>query len=290
MESKVRTRFAPSPTGNLHIGNARTAIMNWFFARHHHAVFVLRIEDTDRERSMEKYEKAILDDLKWLGIDWDEGPTVGGKFGPYRQSERLGLYQQYLHHLIEEGTVYPCYCTAEELEMRRKGMIARGESAHYDGRCRNLSAENKQQLEKSGRKPAYRFHVEGKNIDFDDLVKGPISFVGENIGDFILVRADGRPMYNFACVVDDHTMDISHIIRGDDHVSNTARQLLVYNAFNWTPPAFAHIPMILGRDRIRLSKRHGATSVSKYRELGYLPDALINFLSLLSLSNHKTTY
>jgi len=285
MGKNVRTRFAPSPTGHLHIGNARTAIMNWLYARHTGGRFVLRIEDTDRERSTEASELSIFKDLKWLGLNWDEGTDVGGDYGPYRQSERIGIYQKYLKELQGIGKVYPCYCTPEELEARRKELLKQGKSIQYDGKCRNLTLAQRKQFEDQGRKPVFRFKVEEKEIPFRDLAKGEISFQGENIGDFIVVRSDGMVMYNFACTIDDHLMKISHVIRGDDHISNTPRQLLLYKAFGWNPPTFAHIPMILGKDRIRLSKRHGATSVSQYREMGYLPEALVNFLSLLSWSS-----
>jgi len=285
MSKNIRTRFAPSPTGQLHIGNARTAILNWIFARHAGGQFLLRIEDTDRERSTEASEKSILQDLAWLGLDWDEGPDKGGDSGPYRQSQRLGLYSEHLDRLIQNGQVYPCYCTAEELETRRQERLAKGEATQYDGRCRNLNASEARKFQADGREPAFRFRAEPEGVSFDDLVRGTIAVPGEQLGDFIVARADRMPMYNFACVVDDHRMQISHIIRGDDHVSNTPRQILIYRAFGWPLPAFAHIPMILGGDRQRLSKRHGATSVEEYRKQGYLPEALINFLSLLSWSS-----
>lgn len=285
MNSTIRTRFAPSPTGFLHIGNARTAIMNWIFARHHGGQFVLRIEDTDQERSTSSSEEAILQDLTWLGLDWDEGPGKEGNVGPYRQTERMDLYHSHMKQLIDEGKLYPCYCSAEELEARREEMLAKGEQPHYDGRCRHLTSEQKKQYEAEGRQPVYRLLVQNEAIDFDDLARGPIHFEGENLSDFVVARADGMPMYNFACVIDDYLMNISHVIRGDDHVSNTPRQILLYRALGWQAPQFAHIPMILGPDRSRLSKRHGATSVAQYREGGFLPEALVNFLSLLSWSS-----
>ena len=287
MTQKVRTRFAPSPTGHLHIGNARTAIMNWIFARHAGGQFILRVEDTDRERSTEASEQSILSDLAWLGLDWDEGPTTGGDCGPYRQSERLTLYKDQLAQMIEKGQAYPCYCTAEELETRRKEQLDRGESPQYNGRCRELSGTDKSRFEDDGREPAYRFKTESDAIPFSDLVRGSVTVPGDQLGDFIIARAGGMPMYNFACVVDDHSMQISHVIRGDDHVSNTPRQILIYRAFGWDVPIFAHTPMILGGDRQRLSKRHGATSVFQYKSAGYLPEALVNFLSLLSWSSES---
>jgi nondiscriminating glutamyl-tRNA synthetase len=282
---KVRTRFAPSPTGHLHIGNARTAIMNWIFARHRGGAFILRIEDTDKERSTRESEESILRDLAWLGLSWDEGPDRGGAHGPYRQSERLDVYRDFLAVLEKAEQVYPCYCNPEELEARRQERLARGESPTYDGHCRDLSGAGRRAYEAEGRRPAVRFRVEAGETRFEDVIKGPISFANETIGDFVLVRGDGMPMYNFACVADDHLMDITHVIRGNDHVSNTPRQVLLYLALGWSPPAFAHIPMILGGDRERLSKRHGATSVDQYRAAGYLPEALVNFLSLLSWSS-----
>jgi len=274
MSKQVRTRFAPSPTGHLHIGNARTAIMNWIFARHAQGQFILRIEDTDRERSTEASEKAILEDRS-------------GDFGPYYQSERIQLYQNVLAELIRKGRAYPCYCTPEELEAHRKSRLKDGLPPGYSGACRELSVSDQKQFENEGKIPSFRFRVEKDDASFDDLIKGPIQFETDVLGDFILARPDGMPMYNFACVVDDHSMEISHVIRGDDHVSNTPRQVVLYRALGWDLPAFAHIPMILGDDRQRLSKRHGATSVTQYRENGYLPEALLNFLSLLSWSSES---
>ncbi len=285
MTTQVRTRFAPSPTGHLHIGNARTALMNWIFARHSQGKFILRIEDTDQKRSTRESEKSILADLQWLGLSWDEGPDVGGAYGPYRQSERFEIYQTHLEELIRAGHVYPCYCTPEELEARRASAIEKGTSPLYDGHCQHLTQKEKMAFEAQGRKPAFRFRVPPGETAFEDLVKGKVTFQNETLSDFVIVRPDGMPMYNFACVVDDHLMGITHVIRGDDHVSNTPRQILLYRAFGWECPLFTHIPMILGKDRERLSKRHGATSVDQYRTLGYLPEALVNFLSLLSWSS-----
>lgn len=261
--------------------------MNWLFAEHNHGTFVLRIEDTDMERSTESSEKSILDDLRWLGLTWDEGPETKGGYGPYRQSERNAVYQETLQTIQKTGRIYPCYCTPEELEIRRKEKLAQGESAVYDGRCFQLTNNQKNNFEKEGRKPAFRFHVGKSTIQFSDLIRDEVVFQGSHIGDFIVVRPDGMPMYNFACTVDDHYMSISHVIRGDDHISNTPRQLFLYQALGWEPPAFAHIPMILGKDRTRLSKRHGATSVAQYRESGYLPEVLMNYLSLLSWSSES---
>ncbi|MBN1895233.1 glutamate--tRNA ligase [bacterium] len=287
MNSKVRTRFAPSPTGHLHIGNARTAIINWIFAGHSGGSFVLRIEDTDVERSTPESEASILEDLRWLGLDWDEGPEKGGAFGPYRQSERSDLYLDHLEMLTQKDLAYPCYCLPEELEARRKAMLGKGDTTQYDKRCRDLTAAQIRKFVGEGRRPAFRFRADAEAVSFGDLVRGDIVFPGEQIGDFVIMKSDGTPMYNFACVVDDHLMGISHVIRGDDHISNTPRQILLYQALGWEPPVLAHIPMILGPDREKLSKRHGVTSVDQYRTLGYLPDALVNFLSLLSWSSES---
>ncbi|HHS14395.1 MAG TPA: glutamate--tRNA ligase, partial [bacterium] len=281
----VRTRFAPSPTGRLHIGNARTAVMNWLFTCRMGGRLILRIEDTDEERSGRESETAILKDLQWLGIQWDEGPDLGGPYGPYRQSERTEIYRIHADLLRKEEKAYPCYCTARELEDRRKERIQRGDSAVYDGRCRHLTREERRGLEEEGRLPVLRFRAEAGSVEFDDLIKDHVSFPGDQLGDFVILRANGMPMYNFSCAVDDHLMHISHVIRGDDHVSNTPRQVLLFQAFGWDVPVYAHIPMILGSDRVRLSKRHGAVSVAQFREQGYLPEALVNFLSLLSWSS-----
>lgn len=281
----IRTRFAPSPTGHLHIGNARTAIMNWLFSRHAGGTFILRIEDTDLERSTRESEEAILADLRWLGLDWDEGPGAGGDYGPYRQSERLDRYQAVAQILLDQGQAYHCYCTPEELEARRAVMREAGQNVQYDGQCRHLTESQRRDLEAQGRESVIRFKVDAEAATFSDLIREQVTFPGETIGDFVLMRQNGMPMYNFCCVVDDHDMAITHVIRGDDHVSNTPRQVLIYQALGWDVPVFAHTPMILGPDRQRLSKRHGATSVAQYREEGFLPETLVNFLSLLSWSS-----
>lgn len=287
MEPQVRVRFAPSPTGYLHIGNARTAIMNWLFARHEGGRFVLRIEDTDIDRSTSESEKSIIQDLHWLGLQWDEGPDIGGEYGPYRQSERLDIYRKYAEELITRDRAYYCFCTPEELEERKEQAIAEGRSALYDGRCRRLTEAEKRAFLQEGRKAAIRFHVPEEEIRFQDVVRGEVSFPAGSIGDFIILRADGIPTYNFAAVIDDGLMRISHVIRGDDHLSNTPKQIALYRALDWSLPVFAHIPMILGPDRTRLSKRHGATSVREFAGRGYLPEALINYLSLLSWSSES---
>ncbi len=287
MSEKVRVRFAPSPTGKLHIGNARTAILNWLFARHANGVFVLRVEDTDTERSTKESEAGIFRDLRWLGLDWDEGPETGGDFGPYRQKERLHIYKEYTDRLLAEGHAYQCYCTSEELEAARQKALAEGRDPKYNNRCRNLSDEEKQTFAAEGREPVVRLRVPEKDYVFQDIVKGEITFPAGDLGDWVIVRADGVPTYNFAVVIDDALMKITHVVRGDDHVSNTPKQLAVYEALNLPIPLFAHIPMILGEDRTRLSKRHGATSVGAYAERGFLSEALINFLSLLSWSSES---
>jgi glutamyl-tRNA synthetase len=277
----VRVRFAPAPTGLLHIGNARTALFNHIFAKHHHGIFILRIEDTDIERSTETSIDHILQDLKWLGIRWEEGPDQGGPEGPYRQSQRLSLYRGYADQLLKEGRAYKCFCSQERLELLRKEQLSKGKMPRYDGRCRSLSEKEVSKMASEGQSPVLRFHVKRGSIAFEDLVHGRMTFDAEGIGDFIIVRSDGMAAYNFACVIDDALMHVSHVIRGDDHLSNTPRQILLYQALSWKPPAFAHHPLILGSDRSPLSKRHGATAVSQYREEGFLPEALLNYLVLL---------
>ena len=279
----VRVRFAPSPTGFMHVGNARTALFNYLFARHHGGDFVLRIEDTDTERHSEEAVRVIYEALKWMGLDWDEGPDKGGPYGPYRQSERLDIYREFIEKLKEKGLVYECYCTPEELEEMRKEQLERGEPPRYTGRCRHLTEEEKAKLRAEGRKPVLRFKVpEDRVIRFKDLVKGEIEINSRQLGgDFVIVRSNGMPVYNFVVVVDDALMKITHVIRGEDHISNTPKQLLLYEALGFEPPQFAHLPMILGPDRSKLSKRHGSTSVKEFREKGYLPEAFTNFLALL---------
>jgi len=276
-----RVRFAPSPTGDLHVGNARTALFNWLFARHSGGHFVLRIEDTDRDRNSDVFEQIIRADLNWLKLDWDEGPDRGGPFGPYRQSERLELYGRHLGRLREKGLIYPCFCTEEELEAERVSLIARRMMPRYTGKCRDLDEKDHRRLEAEGRKPAFRFRVGKGLIEFQDLIRGPMKFDCEAIGDFIIVRSTGVPAYNFAVVVDDHLMEITHVIRGEDHLSNTALQLMLYGAFDYDPPTFAHHALILGKDHKKLAKRHGAVAVREFRVQGFLPEALINYLSLL---------
>ncbi len=284
-DKQVRVRFAPSPTGPLHIGGARSALFNWLFAKNTGGVMVVRIEDTDLDRSSVESEQTILDSLRWLGLDWDEGIETGGPHGPYRQSDRLKLYRPYVEKLIASGQAYHCYCSPEELEKERGELLAKGEMPRYRGHCRNLSEEEKQERLARGIKPVVRFKVPpSEQIIIDDLVRGTVVFETDGIGDFIILKSDGYPTYNFAVVIDDLTMQINHVIRGEEHLSNTPRQVLLYKALNEQPPRFAHISLILGEDRAKMSKRHGATSINQYKEKGYLPEALLNFLALLGWS------
>uniref|UniRef100_A0A7C5Z4D9 Glutamate--tRNA ligase n=1 Tax=Caldicellulosiruptor owensensis TaxID=55205 RepID=A0A7C5Z4D9_9FIRM len=282
---EVRTRFAPSPTGHLHIGGARTALFNYLFARRYGGKFILRIEDTDLERSSIESEKVIIESLRWLGIEWDEGVEVGGPHGPYRATERVDIYKKYVDVLFEKGYAYHCYCTEEELEVQRQQLLSKGQMPRYLGKCRNLTEEQKRRFEQEGRKPTVRFKVpEGVKIVVHDLVRGDVEFMSDDIGDFVIVKSDGIPTYNFAVVIDDHLMKISHVIRGEEHLSNTPRQILIYNALGFELPQFAHVSLILGKDRTKMSKRHGSTWVEQYREQGYLKEGLINFLALLGWS------
>lgn len=283
-KGNVRVRFAPSPTGYVHVGNARTALFNWLFARHHKGTFILRIEDTDVERSEHRYETQLLEDLKWFGLDWDEGPDCGGPLGPYRQSERQELYRTHSLELIERGHAYYCFCSPEQLEAERQQALAAGRQPQYSGRCRKLPREEAAGRIAVGEPAAIRLKIADWAIAWQDLVHGETSFPGDVIGDPVLVRSGGVPAYNFAVVVDDHLMNITHVIRGDDHISNTPRQLALYRAFGWVPPQFAHLSTILGGDRARLSKRHGAASLESFRGLGILPEALRNYLTLLGWS------
>jgi len=281
MNAPVRVRFAPAPTGLLHIGNARTALFNYIFAKRHKGTLILRIEDTDIVRSTDASIDHIFKDLHWLGISWDEGPDRDAAYGPYRQSQRSSFYRDYTERLFREGKVYKCFCTNERLEALRKEQLSKGKMPRYDGRCRSLSEEEIAKMESEGHQPVLRFRVGKGSIVFEDVIHGRMSFDAAGIGDFIVVRSDGMAAYNFACVIDDHLMDVSHVIRGEDHLSNTPRQIMIYQALGWQPPAFAHHPLILGPDRSPLSKRHGATAVFQYREEGFLPEALLNYLVLL---------
>ncbi len=272
----IVSRFAPSPTGYLHLGNARTAIFSYLFARHHGGKFILRVEDTDRERSTKEFEQMILEDLEWLGIDWDEF---------YRQSERFHIYEEYAQRLVESGHAYPCFCTVEELEEERKRAEEKGIPYRYSGKCRALSPQEAESLKREGKPYTIRFRVpDGRVVVFEDLIKGHIAIGVEDFGDFVIVRSDGTPTYNFVVVVDDALMGVTHVIRGEDHIPNTPKQILIYEALGFEIPKFAHLPVILGEDRSKLSKRHGAVSVRNYREEGYLPEALFNFLCLLGWS------
>jgi nondiscriminating glutamyl-tRNA synthetase len=281
----MRLRFAPSPTGLLHVGNARTALFNWLLARGQGGTFVLRIEDTDAERSTRESEAGILDDLRWLGLDWDEGPDVGGAFGPYRQSERLDLYRSYANELIEQGHAYHCFCSAEQLDDDRRAALESGRPPQYAGRCRSLDPHTAAQRLAAGEPAVVRFRVpKDRTVAFEDLVRGRVEFATDVIGDPVLVRSDGHPAYNFAVVIDDALMRITHVVRGEDHISNTPRQVLLYEALKFEPPVFAHLALVLGPDHTPLSKRHGATSVSEFRARGHLPEALVNYLALLGWS------
>lgn len=284
-DKDIRVRFAPSPTGYLHIGGARTALFNWLYARHFGGAFVLRIEDTDTLRSTPEAVNAILDGMKWLGIDWDEGPEKGGEYGPYFQMQRINGYKKYASRLLEDGNAYYCYCTSEELEERRKKRLAEGSNVLYDRKCLYLSESKKRQYEKEGRKPIIRLKMPGNQIIVNDLIKGKMEFDSSLLTDFVIVKSDGIPTYNFAVVIDDILMKISLIMRGDDHISNTPKQIVLYQALEAEIPDFAHIPMIMGPDNTRLSKRHGATSVMEYKRLGFLPEAVVNYIAHLGWSS-----
>lgn len=290
--SDVRVRFAPSPTGDLHIGGVRTALFNWLFAAGNNGKFILRIEDTDEARSTDESVKVILDAMEWLKLNWDEGPgNEVEKYAPYYQMKRKeeGIYQKYADELIEKGLAYPCYCTPEEVDEMRKKAQANKLPPKYDGTCSHLTEEQRKEKEQQGRKAVIRFKMpkDGKII-LEDLIRGKVEFDNALLDDFVILKASGVPTYNFACVVDDHLMEISHVLRGDDHISNTPRQMHLYNALGWEMPEFAHMAMILGPDGARLSKRHGHTSVLEYRKEGYLQEALINYLALLGWSTEDS--
>lgn len=280
-EKKVRVRFAPSPTGQLHVGNARTSLFNWLFARQRGGVNVLRIEDTDVERSEVRYETQLLEDLKWLGLDWDEGPDVGGPYSPYRQSERMNIYQAAAERLVKEKKAYYCFCSAEELERDREQALEEGRQPIYSGKCRELNCDEVQQRRAAGEPAAIRLKIPEHSIKFHDIVRGEVEFASESVSDPIIVRSNGLPVYNYVVVIDDAEMKITHVIRGDDHLSNTPKQVALYEALGLPVPEFAHLSTILGPDRERLSKRHGATSIANLREMGILPEALMNYLALL---------
>jgi nondiscriminating glutamyl-tRNA synthetase len=280
-----RVRFAPSPTGYLHIGGARTALFNFLYARQKQGTFILRIEDTDLQRSSKESEEVIIRDLQWLSIEWDEGVGKGGDYGPYRSTERLHIYKEYVEKLLEEGKAYYCYCTPEELEQQRKQLLEKGEMPRYTGKCREMTRKEREALEARGLKPVIRFKVpQNQTISVNDLIRGKVEFDSSGIGDFVIVKSNGIPVYNFAVVIDDHLMKITNVIRGEEHLSNTPRQILIYKALGFELPKFAHVPLILGKDRTKMSKRHGSTWVEHYRDQGYLPDAIVNFLALLGWS------
>ncbi len=281
----MRVRFAPSPTGQLHVGNARTALFNWLLARGSGGAFILRIEDTDAERSTRESEAAILRDLRWLGLDWDEGPDVGGPHGPYRQSERLHLYESYAKELLAAGAAYHCFCSTAQLDLDRQAALAEGRPTLYAGTCRHVTREQAAERIASGERPAIRFRVpHERDVVFTDAVRGDVRFQTDVIGDPVIVRADGTPAYNFAVVVDDALMEVTHVVRGEDHISNTPRQILLYEALGFAAPVFAHLSLVMGPDHSPLSKRHGATSVAEFRGKGYLPEALVNYLALIGWS------
>jgi nondiscriminating glutamyl-tRNA synthetase len=283
----VRVRYAPSPTGHLHIGNARTALFNYLFARSQNGKFIIRIEDTDKKRNIAGGEESQLKYLKWLGMDWDESVDVGGEYGPYRQSERNEIYTKFYNELLEKGLAYKCYCTEEELEAEREEQIARGENPSYSGKHSNLTEEEQKAFDAEGREPSIRFRVpKGKEIKFHDMVKGDVSFESDGIGDFVIVKKDGTPTYNFAVAVDDHLMQISHVLRGDDHISNTPKQIMIFEALGWDVPVFGHMTLIVNESRKKLSKRDESIIqfIEQYEELGYLPEALFNFIALLGWS------
>src|SRR5690625_2985844 len=287
MSSQVRVRYAPSPTGHLHIGNARTALFNYLYAKHLNGKFIIRIEDTDDKRNVEGGEESQLKYLKWLGIEWDEGADIGGNYGPYRQTERLDIYQQYVDDLMERGLAYKCYMTEEELEKEREEQQARGEVPKYSGAHRDLTEEQIAQFERDGRKPSIRLRVPAnKTYTFYDIVRENITFESSDFGDWVIVKKNGVPTYNFAVAIDDHLMNISHVLRGEEHISNTPKQLMVYDAFDWEAPAFGHMTLSLNEERKKLSKRdqHILQFIEQYHNLGYLPEAMFNFITLLGWS------
>lgn len=287
VEKEVRVRYAPSPTGFLHIGNARTAIFNYLFARHAGGKFIIRIEDTDQKRNIEGGEESQLHYLKWLGLEWDESVDVGGPYGPYRQMERLDLYRNYCQELLNKGLAYKCYCSEEELKAERQWQMDHGKTPRYSGKCRHLSDEQKAAYEAEGRKPTVRFKVpEGLTLAFDDMVKGHVSFQSDDVSDFVILKQNGVPTYNFAVVVDDHLMEITHVLRGEEHISNTPKQLMLFRAFGWEEPTYGHMTLIVNERHKKLSKRDNSIVqfIEQYKNLGFLPEALFNFIGLLGWS------
>ena len=282
MNKPFKVRFAPSPTGPFHIGGARSALFNWLVARNKNGKFLVRVEDTDLARSTRESEENIKAALNWLGLNWDEGIDVGGENGPYRQTERLNIYHKEIQRLLDEGKAYYCYCTEEELEESRTQQLAEGKTPVYNDHCRSLTEEEIAKYKESGRKPVIRLRVPKEGVfAFDDMVRGHVTFQAAGVGDFIIMKSDGIPVYNFAVVVDDALMNITHVIRAEEHLSNTPRQIAIYQALGYDIPKFGHISLILGSDHKKMSKRHGATSVDEYRKMGYLPDAVVNYLALL---------
>lgn len=287
MTNEVRVRYAPSPTGHLHIGNARTALFNYLFTKHYNGKFIIRTEDTDEKRNVEGGEESQLRYLKWLGIEWDEGPDIGGEYGPYRQTERLDLYEKYVDELLERGLAYKCYMTEEELEQEREEQRAKGQVPKYSGAHRNLTDEQIAAFEAEGRLPSIRFRVpDNETYTFHDLVRGNITFESSDFGDWVIVKKNGIPTYNFAVAIDDHLMKITHVLRGEEHISNTPKQMMIFNAFGWTAPTYGHMTLILNENRKKLSKRdeHILQFIEQYHNLGYLPEAMFNFISLLGWS------
>jgi glutamyl-tRNA synthetase len=285
----VRCRFAPAPSGSIHVGNARTALFSWLHARGNRGAFVLRVEDTDASRVTDEASRGVLDDLRWLGLDWDEGPDAGGTHAPYRQSERQGIYREMTQRLLETGHAYRCWCTTEELEERRAAALARGEPPGYDGRCRNLTAEEIARFEAEGRSYAIRFRMPERDHVISDIVKGEVRWAADDLRDFVIVRSDGTPVFLLAVAVDDMLMEITHVVRGDDLLSAAPRNAAVIEALGGSPPAYAHVPQVLGPDGKPLSKRHGATSVQAFREQGFLPEAMVNYLALLGWAKDDHT-
>jgi glutamyl-tRNA synthetase len=286
---QVRCRFAPAPSGSLHVGNVRTGLFSWAFARHQGGAFILRIEDTDTSRVTEEAERGLMDSLRWLGIDWDEGPDVGGPHAPYRQSQRMDVYREATQRLLEEGDAYPCYCTPEELEARKTASLARGEPWRYDRRCLHLSDEELRAFLDEGRTPVMRFRMPEREFVIHDLVKGEVRWKAGDIGDYVFTRADGSPLFLLAVAVDDLRMGVTHVIRGDDLLASAPRNAALIEALGGTPPAYAHVPQVNGPDGKPLSKRHGSTSVEAFREQGVLPEALMNYLALLGWSKDEKT-
>lgn len=287
MANEFRLRYAPSPTGHLHIGGARTALFNYLYARRNGGKFIVRIEDTDQTRNVENAAEKQMENLKWLGVEWDEGEDVGGPYAPYRQMERLDIFRKYIDQLLEEGKAYYCYATKEELDAEREEQIARGETPRISERHRNVSAEQKAEYEAEGRVPAIHFRVpDDKSYVVNDIIRGQVTFDSKEMGDFVICRPDGIPTYNFAVVIDDYLMKISHVVRGEEHLSNTPRQLMIYEAFGWEPPQFAHLALILNQDGKKMSKRDESIIqfIEQYRDLGFLPEAIVNFLVLLGWS------